>query len=114
MGLKEFLRHQTHLPQEALHIYAGVFLYLAIVLVLRTSRRRWIALAIVWAAALLNEISDFEAIRLGDDPYSWTEAVTDIAHTILIPVILTILPAQSIREKAADPSPDSTEPDDPL
>ena len=91
MALKELLREQTHLPQVALHIYAGVVLYLLIMPVVRSQKARWFALMTVVAIALLNEVSDFIAIRHENDPYSWCEAASDIGHTIFIPAVLAIL-----------------------
>lgn len=88
------------LSEDALHVYAGLLLY---VLVLKLMRRRPsdpLPLAIVAFAALLNEGQDIKNWMAWGETMRLLNSVGDIVNTVLIPAVATLCARRS-RKSAA-------------
>lgn len=101
--LKLVLIDGSGLSKDALHIYAGMAVYLVVRLGLR--RPAWLAWIAVVAAALVGEWLDIEGEylrgRLAPDTAHWH----DIWNTCLWPSVLVVVERWWPQRAAADPLP---------
>jgi cell shape-determining protein MreD len=79
------------LAKDAVHIYAGLAVFLGAALLFRRSLRDWLPFAAVLAAALLGELWDIYDSVAGNDPVRWDKSWHDVWNTILTPSLLFLL-----------------------
>ena len=91
--LKIGLAHATGLEKDALHIYAGVGIYLLCLLIFRryTVRSGVLALLITTTIALLGEALDLRYSLMANDPLNWAASLHDLINTCLLPYMLFAL-----------------------
>ena len=91
--LKMGLVYATGLEKDALHIYAGVSIYLLCLLIFRryTMRSGVLALLITTAIALFAEVLDLRYSMLPYDQLNWAASVHDLINTCLLPYTLFAL-----------------------
>ena len=99
--LKEQFSNWIGLSHDALHIHVGLALFLLLAYLLR--RNRWgllVALGVVLALEICNEISDsFDWVRWTGAP-NFREAARDIASTMFWPVVLAAMIARLRRPRS--------------
>lgn len=76
--------HATH---AEMHIHAGLAIYLLVQLVTRERRGSMIALNVVFAAEMGNELMD----RLAYGSWRWGDTASDVLLTMLWPVAITVV-----------------------
>jgi len=96
-GTKVFLTQALSLSTDALHILCGTLAYLAFALVWRKNLRHPLPYAMVFTLACVNEVYDLAAMMNADVAFWLGESTRDLASTMALPTILTIL----IRRKPA-------------
>lgn len=79
-----WLAETTGLPEEILHIHAGMIIFLATSLVARQSLDRALPLLMVIIMALGNECLD--RINLGN--WNWPDTKSDLINTITWPLVI--------------------------
>jgi len=91
--LKMGLVYVTGLEKDALHIYAGVSIYLLSLLILRrySMRSGVLALLITTAIALMAEILDLRYTLMANDQLNWAASFHDLINTCLLPYMLFAL-----------------------
>jgi hypothetical protein len=79
------------LPKDALHIYVGLFIFLAAAALLRRPLSSWLSLACVLLAAVAGEVWDvIDTWNAGRDPIWWRNW-HDIWNTLFWPTVLFLL-----------------------
>ena len=97
---KRFVEHATNLSMDALHVIAGVFLFLGFCLLLRRAvldMVPWLAVLIV---TLVNEAADLWLDQWPTPAMQFGEAAKDIVMTMLIPtahLAVSAAPAAAVR-----------------
>jgi len=89
--LKEWVERGSGLNMDALHVYGGVFVQLAVALVLRRSLRSAWPLLVVLAAIISNEAYDLHYEIWPNRGDQWVESIKDGWNTMLMPTILFLL-----------------------
>lgn len=87
---KQFIEQATTLSMDALHIFAGAFLFLGLGLLFRrpvSDPRPWLG---VLFATLLNEAADLWVDLWPSPGLQFGEAAKDIAVTMLLPTIILL------------------------
>lgn len=87
--IKLFIERVTSVSMDALHVIAGVLLWVLFARLLRTSLTSWRPCLPVLALALANEWLD---IRLDIWPHpgmQYGESVKDVVLTMIVPAVLT-------------------------
>ncbi|MEH3102555.1 MAG: hypothetical protein PGN12_01430 [Sphingomonas phyllosphaerae] len=69
-----------------LHVHVGMAIYLAVLLMVRQRRAGSVALQVVLAAELGNEVMDW--LNASPD-WTWSDTASDVALTLLWPVAIT-------------------------
>ena len=90
--LKQLAAEELRLARDALHIYGGFFIFVAILFAARTRRPEWWMVVpglVVSVAIEVLDILGFGGI-LGDPPTMW-EAAKDIMNTNAIPVLFVAI-----------------------
>ena len=87
-GVKEFLEYWSGLDMDSLHVHAGVLGQLAAALVLRRPVRSVIHWLLVLAAAIANEVYDFQYEIWPDRDVQLQGGIRDIWNTMLLPTLL--------------------------
>ncbi len=75
---------------ELLHVHVGMAIYLATLLVVRQRRGGIVALQMVLAAELGNEVMDWLA---ASPQWSWSDTISDVVLTLLWPAAITAVNA---------------------
>ncbi len=73
-----------------LHVHVGMAIYLATLLVVRQRRGGTVALQVVLAAELGNEVLDWLA---ASPQWSWADTISDIVLTLMWPAAITAVNA---------------------
>lgn len=91
--LKMGVVYATGLEKDALHIYAGVSIYLLCLLIFRryTVRSGVLALLITTAIALMAEVMDLRYTFLANGQLNWSASLHDLINTCLLPYTLFAL-----------------------
>lgn len=91
--LKMGLVYATGLEKDALHIYAGVSIYLFCLLLLRryTVKSGVLALLVTTAIALMAEVLDLRYTLMANDQLYWAASLHDLINTCLLPYMLFAL-----------------------
>lgn len=84
--LIEWIKHGSGLGDPVLHFHGGMLVFVLARLILRRPIASGVPLAITVAAALANELLD--RIILGS--WRWPDTQSDLIHTLLWPVLLTL------------------------
>ena len=87
---KQFVERATALSMDALHVVAGVLLFLGLSLLLRrpvSDPRPWLGLLFV---TLLNEAVDLWVEQWPSPGLQFGEATKDIAVTMLLPTVILL------------------------
>lgn len=87
---KLFVEQATTLSMDALHVFAGMFLFFGLALLLRrpvSDPRPWLG---VLLATLLNEIADLWVDLWPSPGLQFGEAVKDVAVTMLLPTVILL------------------------
>lgn len=79
------------LAKDAVHIYVGLAVFLAVALIFRRSLRDWLPLAAVLVTALVGEIWDIYDTVAASDPVRWDKSWHDVWNTSLAPFLLFLL-----------------------
>src|SRR5688572_2240596 len=79
------------LPKDALHIYVGLFVFLAAAAVARRPLSNWLPLAAVLVAALAGELWDVIDTRNAGRTIRWWGNWHDIWNTLFWPAMLFLL-----------------------
>lgn len=87
-SIKLFLQHATGWSMDSLHVIAGVLLQLLAAWLLRTSVGHAIPLAIVLAAACVNEANDLWVEQWPQAAMQYGESLKDLVLTLILPVAL--------------------------
>lgn len=87
------LVYATGLEKDALHIYAGVSIYLLCLLIFRryTVRSGVLALLITTAIALMAEVLDLRYTFMANGQLNWAASLHDLINTCLLPYTLFAL-----------------------
>lgn len=88
--LKMFAERASVVDSDALHVLAGVLLWLAAALVLRQRLSSAFPLLVVLAAALFNEAVDLWVERWPDHALQYAESTKDVGLTIILPILLLL------------------------
>jgi hypothetical protein len=81
----------TSLPRDALHIYVGMAVFLAVALIFRRSLRDPRPIAAVLLVAIAGEIWDLiDRSRTGFPP-AWSNSWHDLWNTMLWPAVIFLL-----------------------
>ena len=88
---KLFIEHSLAIDHDALHILAGIFVWLALALLLRRTLGSWWPWAGVFALDIWNEAVDLSLEQWPDRGWQYGETAKDIVLTILIPTLFLIL-----------------------
>jgi hypothetical protein len=91
--LKMGLIYVTGLEKDALHIYAGISIYLLSLLILRryTVRSGVLALLITTLIALMAEVLDLRYTLMARGQLHWAASLHDLINTCLLPYTLFAL-----------------------
>ena len=91
--IKVWLEQATRLDMDALHIYAGLLLQLALALVLRRPLRSLVTWLAVLVAILANEYYDYryEIWPAPERPLQRAEGIKDVWNTMLLPTAVLLL-----------------------
>lgn len=91
--LKMGLVYVTGLEKDALHIYAGVSIYLFCLLLLRryTVKNGVLALLITTSIALMAEVLDLRYTLMANNQLYWAASFHDLINTCLLPYMLFAL-----------------------
>lgn len=91
--IKAWLEQATRLDMDALHIYAGLLLQLALALVLRRPLRSLVPWLAVLVAILANEYYDYryEVWPDAERPLQRAEGIKDVWNTMLLPTAVLLL-----------------------
>ena len=88
---KLWLVDATGLPQDALHVYLGLIIFLGFAAVFRLSLRDWRPITAVLLAVLAGEAWDLaDMYRTGEAP-RWGMSGHDVWNTMFWPLVLFIL-----------------------
>ena len=87
-GVKEFLEYWSGLDMDSLHVHAGVLGQIAAALVLRRPIRSVVPCLLVLAAAIANEVYDFQYEIWEDRSAQLDGGLRDIWNTMLLPTVL--------------------------
>lgn len=90
-ALKLVIVSATGLSKDALHVYAGLALFLVAAILVRGNR----SLVLPWCAVLLAAVTA-EALDLRDDMASlgqwrWAASLHDVLNTVFWPTVLTVM-----------------------
>ena len=88
---KLFVEHSLKVEHDALHVIAGVLVWLAIAAVLRKPLSNWRPLGWLFALALWNEVVDLWVELWPDLGMQLGEGAKDLVLTLLVPAILAWL-----------------------
>ncbi len=88
---KIFLGELLGLPKDALHIYVGLAIFLAVAALLRRPLGSWVPIAAVVAAALLGEAWDLIETRAAGATAHLDRNRHDVWNTCFWPAILFLL-----------------------
>jgi len=89
---KEPIVEIFNIPREALHIHFGLTLFLLVVLLFRSCRRRFLyAWIVVLAAQSINELLDFHDWYRWTQSWNWSKSLGDYFHTMIWPSVLLAL-----------------------
>lgn len=89
--VKEWMERGSGLNMDALHVYAGVLIQLAVALVLRRSLRSPWPLLVVLVGICANEAYDLHYEIWPNRGDQWVESIKDGWNTMLMPTILFLL-----------------------
>jgi hypothetical protein len=91
--IKVWLEQSSKLDMDALHVYAGVLLQLAIAMVFRRTLRSPIPWLVVLAAILANEYYDYryEIWPDAERALQRAEGIKDVWNTMLLPTAILLL-----------------------
>ncbi len=87
---KMAIEHASVVSSDALHLFAGMLLWLLAALVLRRRLADWFPWALVSAAALFNEGVDLWVERWPSPRQQYAETAKDILLTIALPTVLML------------------------
>jgi len=86
------------MSRDALHVHAGLALFLLAPIMFRKSPRRFLyAWLVVLAAQLVNELLDFHDWYRWTQSWNWHKSITDFIHTMLWPSVLLALSSRRLR-----------------
>lgn len=85
---KHWLVTAFGLPKDALHIYVGLGVFLAVAALFRLSLRDWRCLAAVLVVALAGETWDLSDSWADGETLQWGASWHDLWNTIFWPLIL--------------------------
>lgn len=90
--LKQIAAEELRLARDALHIYGGFLVFVAILFAARTRRPEWWMVLPGFALSVLIELFDLAGLGgvLGDPPTRW-EAIKDVMNTNAIPVLFVAI-----------------------
>lgn len=87
-SVKLWLIHAVGLPRDALHIYVGLFVFLAFAGAFRISLRDWRPIAAVLFVALAGEIWDLSDEFRSGHAFGWMKSWHDVWNTMFWPLVL--------------------------
>lgn len=96
--LKEAIANDTGLANTILHIHAGLLILLVARVVTGRPLGSFIPFTAVLALELLNEAID----RINMGSWRWDDTLSDIAHTLFWPFVLSLAIRLSPTHRAAD------------
>ena len=90
--LKQLAAEELRLARDALHIYGGFFIFVAILFAARTRRPEWWMVVPGLVLSIAIEVFDVFGFGgvFGDPPTMW-EAAKDIMNTNAIPVLFVAI-----------------------
>lgn len=101
-SLKLALVSATGLSKDALHVYAGLALFLIVVIALRKPVRSWLPLAAVALAAVAAELLDMRDDVATFGYWRVGASAHDVGNTVFWPAVLFVL---ARRTRAFQPDP---------
>jgi hypothetical protein len=89
---KDFVERVTGLPQPALHLIVGLFLFACFYL---WTKRVWLSWSVVFAIEFLNEVNDSLPIYLDNRHHmpvyeGWADNISDFIWTMTVPTVIAI------------------------
>ena len=88
---KMFIEHASFVSSDALHVIAGVLVWILIALALRKSLASPVPLAWLLALLLFNEVVDLWVERWPDLAMQYGESAKDLMVTMALPALLMAL-----------------------
>ena len=88
---KTFIEHASFVSSDALHVIAGVIVWILIGLALRRPLSSGVPLAWLLAILLFNEVVDLWVERWPDLAMQYGESAKDLMVTMALPVLLMVL-----------------------
>ena len=89
--VKTFIEHASFVSSDALHVIAGVLVWILIALTLRRPLSSGVPLAWVLVILLFNEVVDLWVERWPDLAMQYGESAKDLMVTMALPALLTAL-----------------------
>ena len=86
---KRFVEHASVFSSDALHVVAGVLVWLVLALVLRRPASSWLPWLGLLVLLLGNEAVDLWVERWPDSAMQFGESVKDVLLTMALPALLT-------------------------
>ena len=88
---KMFIEHASFVSSDALHVIAGVIVWILIALALRRPLSSGVPLAWLLAVVLFNEVVDLWVERWPDPSMQYGESAKDLMVTMALPALLMAL-----------------------
>jgi hypothetical protein len=90
---KDFVERITGLPQPALHLIVGLFLFGCFYL---WTKRIWFSWIVVFAIEVINELNDSIPIWLHNRHHKpvyegWVDNISDVIWTMTVPTVIAVL-----------------------
>ncbi|MGZ2411609.1 hypothetical protein ACUXST_001006 [Sphingomonas sp. F9_3S_D5_B_2] len=87
---KMFIEHASVISSDALHVLAGVGLWLVAAMLLRRRLTDWLPLIVVLAAILFNEAVDLWMEQWPNAAEQYGESAKDLLLTMVVPAVLML------------------------